>query len=160
MPEACCVFLAGSFLATVLFGGIACGQDAATTPATQQPPRRGGSPGPPSTAPLGNRTRRVNFPKFHSRGTGSPMHPKTIAVSWISCRPSPALLGGFIASCCAYCSSTRTGRRRASSRFLTTGMRNQPYTSRFTYRRAAFFNTLKTAPPTSFMPLPPTFTSQ
>ena len=34
----------------------------------------------------------------------------TIAVSWISCRPSPALLGGFIASCCGCCSSTRTGR--------------------------------------------------
>ena len=32
----------------MLFGCIACGQDAATTPATQQPPRRGGSPGTPA----------------------------------------------------------------------------------------------------------------
>ena len=81
------------------------------------------------------------------------------------------------------------------SPFLFAGFQAQPYTSRFTYRRAAFFNTLKsktglmaaraaalrtninidgrplpprhggelaasTAPPTSCMLLPPTFTSQ
>ena len=51
----------------------------------------------------------------------------TIAVSWISYRPSPALLGGFIASCCACCSYTRTGRRRASLRFLTMGTRNHTH---------------------------------
>ena len=36
------------------------------------------------------------------------------AVTRNSCRPSPALPGGFIASCCACCFYTRTGRRSLS----------------------------------------------
>ena len=53
--------------------------------------------------------------------------PGTIAVSWISCRPSPALQAAFIASCCACCSYTRTGRRHASLRFSTTSTRNHTH---------------------------------
>ena len=58
----------------------------------------------------------------------------TIAVSWISCWPSPALPGGFIASCCACCFYTRTGRRHASLRFLTMGMRNHTLLGLLTVR--------------------------
>ena len=50
-----------------------------------------------------------------------------LAVSSISSRPSPALLGGFTPNCCGCCSSTRTGRRRASLRFLTMGTRNHTH---------------------------------
>ena len=39
--------------------------------------------------------------------------------------PSPALQAAFIASFCACCFCTRTGRRHASSRFWTTSKRNQ-----------------------------------
>ena len=48
-------------------------------------------------------------------------------LDFLLCQPSPALLGGFIASCCACCSYTRTGRRRASLRFLTMGTRNHTH---------------------------------
>ena len=71
---------------------------------------------------------------------------RAIGTIAVSCRPSPALLSGFIASCCVCCSYTRTGRRRTSLRFLTMGTRNHTHLGLLviTYRRAAFVNTLKT----------------
>ena len=91
--------------------------DAATTPP-------GWLPWPTKRRTVGKLEKTCQLPKISFPRNGFTNAPKNHAVSWISCRPSPALLGGFIASCCACCSSTRTGRRRASSRFLTMGMRN------------------------------------
>ena len=62
--------------------------------------RRGSGTGTESSITLANRTRTLTRRRqARLLSTGSSIG--TIAVSWIFCRPSPALLGGFIASCCA-----------------------------------------------------------
>ena len=55
--------------------------------------------------------------KRHARLPSTRSCIGTIAVTWTSCWPLPALQAEFIASCCACCFCTRTGRRHASFRF-------------------------------------------
>ena len=63
--------------------------------------------------------------KHHHVQDGDLLHPGNPI--WTSYRPSPALPGAFIASCCARCFCTRTGRRHASLRFWAMGTRNHTH---------------------------------